>query len=123
MNMIYRISYAYEITKTEGIAAVNARSIAKRLKCSTHPVFRVYENMESLKEDIVKRAEKHYNTRMMSGLEHPVPFLGMGIAYIQFAKEEKQLFKQYADFNRTGQTGVFEYLALNARHGYNDRYE
>lgn len=84
---------AYEITKTEGIAAVNARSIAKRLKCSTHPVFRVYENMESLKEDIVKRAEKHYNTRMMSGLEHPVPFLGMGIAYIQFAKEEKQLFK------------------------------
>lgn len=84
---------AFSITQIEGIDVVNARYLAKHLKCSTQPIFRVYENMESLKNDIVKKAEEYYNIEMMKGLNHPLPFLGMGLAYVEFAKTEKQLFK------------------------------
>lgn len=84
---------AFAIARTEGINLVNARYLAKHLNCSTQPIFRVYENMESLKDDIANKAGEYYNLQMMKVLTHPFPFLGMGLAYVEFAKTEKQLFK------------------------------
>lgn len=40
------------ITRRTGFEAVNARSIAHELQCSTRPIFTCYENMEELKKRI-----------------------------------------------------------------------
>ena len=34
-----------EITRKRGFEAVNARSIAEKLQCSTRPIFTCYKNM------------------------------------------------------------------------------
>jgi AcrR family transcriptional regulator len=84
---------AFQLTRESGIQAVNARELAKRLGCSTQPIFRVYENMEQLKQELYRRAEAAYEGHLNDGMNHPIPFLGIGLAYIDFAQREKNLFK------------------------------
>lgn len=85
---------AIEIVRKKGIASVNARELAKSLGCSIQPVFRNFQSMDNLKLDLYKKAENIFDDHMRSGMErHPIPFLGLGLAYIEFAKTEKYLFK------------------------------
>ena len=87
------LDVALEITRKSGIEGVNARELAKELGCSIQPVFRTFQNMENLKKALYKKVEEHFNAYMLNGMNHRIPFLGMGLAYINFAKEEKNLFK------------------------------
>lgn len=85
---------AIEIIREKGIAGVNAREIGKHLGCSVQPVFRNFQSMEQLKEDLYQKTERLFDTYMKNGMaRHQIPFLGMGLAYIAFAKTEKNLFK------------------------------
>lgn len=83
---------AFLLVKEKGIQHINARELAKLLNCSTQPIFRAYENMEDLKLHLYQKVEAYYNQYMFQGLNHPIPFLGMGLAYIHFAKTERNLF-------------------------------
>lgn len=85
---------AFDITRTQGFSAVNARSIAKEIGCSTHPIFRVYENMSSLKEDLFRFIENYYNQfleQRIAGKDDI--FYSIGRSYIEFSREEKHLFQ------------------------------
>lgn len=85
---------AIHLVREKGIESLNARDLAKELGCSVHPVFRTYHSMEGLKAEVYKTAEKIYNERMLSaGKEENNGFLNMGLTYISFAKNEKNLFK------------------------------
>jgi len=85
---------ALELTREKGIASVNAREVAKALGCSIQPVFRNFQSMDNLKKDLYKKAENIYGDYTNRGMEgHRIPFLGFGMAYIDFAKKEKNLFK------------------------------
>ena len=86
---------AFELVRKNGIEALNARSIAQMLECSTQPIFSNYESMSDLQRDVVKRAYELtlvYREREMASGEFP-SYKASGIAYIRFAKEEKMLFK------------------------------
>lgn len=87
------IEAALEIIKDTTWESVNARELAKRLDCSTHPIFRVFKNMEDLKCEVYANIEKYYNQYIYEGLQHEFPFYGMGISYIKFAREETSFFK------------------------------
>lgn len=87
------LDVALEITRQSGIEGLNAREIAKILGCSIQPVFRTFQNMDNLKTALYQKVEDYYNTYMLAGMNHRIPFLGMGLAYIHFASEEKNLFK------------------------------
>lgn len=88
------LNAAMNITRDKGIAGVNARGVAKALGCSVQPVFRNFKSMEKLKDGLYQRTESIFDDYMRSGLKrHRIPFLGMGLAYIEFAKTEKNLFK------------------------------
>lgn len=85
---------ALNITRVKGIDSVNAREIAKSLGCSIQPVFKNFQSMDNLKKDLYKKAESIYDDYTTRGMElHRIPFLGIGLAYIEFAKTEKHLFK------------------------------
>jgi len=85
---------ALELTRDKGITSVNAREVAKTLGCSIQPVFRNFQSMDNLKKGLYKKAENIYEDYINRGMEgHSIPFLGIGMAYIDFAKKEKNLFK------------------------------
>ena len=85
---------AVELLREKGISGVNAREIAGSLGCSVQPIFRSFQNMEHLKADLYRKAETVFEGYLETGPQrHRIPFLGMGLAYIAFAKEEKNLFR------------------------------
>lgn len=89
------VAASLRIVRKEGMNALNARSLAQELNCSTHPIFRLYETMEDVKQDVVKAALAYYNTffdEMLKRRDVP-PYKASAWGYIQFAKEEKELFK------------------------------
>ena len=89
------INTALDIVRKEGIGAVNARSVAAAIGCSTQPVFSNFENMEQLQSAVGGAAYSLYldcqANEVKSG-KYP-PYKAYGMAYIRFAKEEKELFK------------------------------
>lgn len=85
---------AFLLAKEEGIESVTARKLAAKMGCSTQPIFRVYENMTELWKEIYQEAiesfAKYYEA---FHLDTDTPFIHLGIAYINFAKEEKKIFE------------------------------
>ena len=85
---------AFEMTREEGFANVTARKVAAKAGCSTQPIFRVYKNMEELWDAVYERAvsffRDYYSLYPRMGR---APFSNLGMAYIAFAREEKNLFK------------------------------
>ena len=84
-----------KITQEAGFDAVNARSIAARLSCSTRPIFTCYENMEELKAEFLDFAFEYYNRYVADYCNSAdcKPDLLLPLSYIEFAKEETNLFK------------------------------
>ena len=81
-----------EIIRSDGIESLNVRNIANRLKCSTQPIMYHYKNMDMLKEELYKMVDTYHSEYLMKkGKDNPL--LSIGLQYIQFAKEEKNLFK------------------------------
>ncbi|HCL03570.1 MAG TPA: TetR/AcrR family transcriptional regulator [Lachnoclostridium phytofermentans] len=88
------MNVAIRMVREKGMDSLNARDLAKEIGCSVHPIFRTYNSMEGLKTAVYEMAENIYNERMMSAGENSEDgFLNMGLAYIDFAKNEKNLFK------------------------------
>lgn len=83
------------LTRSSGFEAVNARSIANTLQCSTRPIFTCYKNMEELKKDFLAFAYGYYEQYVADyeSSRHVSPHLLLPLSYIQFAQEESQLFK------------------------------
>ena len=95
----------------KGIASVNARELAKSLGCSIQPVFRNFQSMDNLKKDLYKKAENIYEDYMRRGMErHRIPFLGLGLEYIDFAKNEKNLFKLLFMSDEFKGKGIFDMI-------------
>ena len=99
------LSACVEIIRQSGFDAVNARALASRLGCSTQPIFSNYQSMDALKADALNYAEQvyqHYLRTDMESGEFP-PYKASGMAYIRFAREEKQLFRLLFMRDRRGE--------------------
>jgi len=84
---------AVKIIRNKGIEELSARNLAKVCGCSTQPIFRIFENMEDLKNTVYNDIYEIQNKYLSNGEEHQVPFIGIGLSYIDFATKEKNLFK------------------------------
>lgn len=87
------VNAAIELIREKGMESLNARELAKKLGCSTQPIFRTFANMEELKKFLYIQVEEFYNQYVLKGMNSSIPFLGIGLAYIDFAFKEKNLFK------------------------------
>lgn len=99
------VNAAIELVRREGDASINARSVASALGCSTQPVFSNFSNMEELKEAIISTAYSLYLDFIKAETEsgkYP-RYKAFGMAYVRFAKEEKELFKLLFMRDRTGE--------------------
>ena len=98
------------IVAKEGINALNARKIAKKLGCSTQPLFYIYENMDDLKKDVMNEIVKIFDIEVLKSETGQLEYKDIGINYIRFAKEEPELFKIM--FNRKINEGAFDFIDL-----------
>lgn len=110
------INAAVEIVRKNGAQAINARTIASVLNCSTQPIFSNFANMDELRLAVVEKADKLceiYIQKEVKSEKFP-PYKASGMAYIRFAKEEKELFKLLYMRDRTGEA-IPESSDLNDR--------
>ncbi len=99
------INTAVKIVRTSSAEAINARNIASVLNCSTQPIFSNFSSMDELRLEVVKEADKicyDYVTREIESGKFP-PYKASGMAYIRFAKEEKELSKLLYMRDRTNE--------------------
>lgn len=86
---------ALRVTQRNGILSLTARSLASELGCSAKPIFGLFKNMEEVQQEVLKAANDLYQSYINKSMEKGVypPYKASGMAYISFAKEEKELFK------------------------------
>lgn len=88
------LNSAFEMAATEGIEQVTARKLAAHVGCSTQPIFRLYENMSQLLQDVFFLAIDYYREYYRTfPKQSDIPFVDLGMAYIRFAQENKALFR------------------------------
>ena len=85
---------ALSLVRVNGASALNARSIATALKCSTQPIFSNFATMDELQNAVLAAAYEHYLSFLTAETDRGVypPYKSFGMAYIRFAKEERELF-------------------------------
>jgi AcrR family transcriptional regulator len=89
------VNTALELVRINGKDAINARAIASSLNCSTQPVFSNFTSMEELQKSVFIAAYNCYLgfiDREVESNKYP-KYKAFGMAYVRFAKEERELFK------------------------------
>ena len=84
---------AVAVVRESGFESVNARTVSRRLHCSTQPVMYHFSTIDSLKRAAYARVDRLHGTYMMNIPAEQDPVLGIGLNYIRFAVEEPQLFR------------------------------
>ena len=97
------IRAALYITRESGPEALTARSLAARLDCSAKPIFGLFRSMDEVQQEVLKAGYQFYGetiARAMESGEYP-PYKASGMAYIDFARREKHLFRLLFMRNRS----------------------
>jgi AcrR family transcriptional regulator len=84
---------AYEMVRKYGKDLLTARSLAATLETSTAPIFTAFSSIDEVMESVKERAYALYSEYIAEGLLEEIPFKASGLKYIQFAKDEPELFR------------------------------
>lgn len=97
------INAAVDVLRESGAAALNARNVAKKLGCSTQPIYLCFQNMEDLKAAMTRQAIALHTQSVREWLhilnaddscyrQHSY-YSSYGIGFVKFAALEKHLFR------------------------------
>lgn len=87
------IDAAFEVTRAEGAENVNARTVAKRLGCSTQPIMYHFAKIEDMKRAAYEKLNRFHTEYLMHVNPQEDVMLGIGLNYIRFAQKEPHLFR------------------------------
>lgn len=89
------IDAAFEVAREAGAENINARTVSKKLNCSTQPVMYHFDTIEELKKAAYKKTD-WYHTEYLMNISKEAQgdvMLEIGLNYIRFAIKEPQLFR------------------------------
>lgn len=86
------IDAAFEIARSDGAEKINARTVSKKLGCSTQPVMYHFKTIEELKKTVYIKADE-YHSEYINNIQSENPMKDIGLNYIRFAETEKNLFR------------------------------
>lgn len=86
------IDAAFEVARETGAENINARTVAKKLNCSTQPVMYHFATIEELKKAAYAKTDWYHTEYLMNTGQGDI-MLGIGLNYIRFAIEEPHLFR------------------------------
>ncbi|MCM3172399.1 TetR/AcrR family transcriptional regulator [Paenibacillus sp. MER 99-2] len=85
---------AFEMVREQGLDVLTARNIARRLHCSTQPIYSAYGNMDELKEELFDRAINFaIGTMKTYKNEQNSPAMNLILGCLIFSHQEKHLFR------------------------------
>lgn len=91
------VDAAIDVLRDDGFSAINARSVARKLGCSTQPIYFSFQNMDELKTALTERAIQMHTQRVRDSLciheGNDSRYSSYGMGFVKFAAEEKQLFR------------------------------
>ena len=86
------IDAAVEVLRDDGFSAINARSVAKKLGCSTQPIYFSFKNMDELKAALTQRAIELHTQRVRDSLRahegSDSRYSSYGMGFVKFAAED-----------------------------------
>ena len=87
------IAIAYELVREQGVEALTAREVAKRLGTSPSPIFALFRDMEELKAAVKERAAACFGSYMADAERYYPAYKRRGMQWVKFAQEEPLLFR------------------------------
>ncbi len=105
------VDTAFNIVQKEGADKVTARSISEQLNCSTQPVLYYFSTVEDIKKAVYKKADEYHSAYIMDmEIACENPMLAIGMNYIKFAIEERNLFRFLFQSNEFSGVGMLDLL-------------
>ncbi|RKI38738.1 TetR/AcrR family transcriptional regulator [bacterium D16-51] len=94
----------------DGYASINIKTLSKEIGCSTQPLVWHFENMDGLRKALAEYALNYANEKIRPHAQNGAEaFAGIGMAYINLAFDEPNLFKYLYMSGECGlQTGGFD---------------
>lgn len=86
------LNKSFEIAREEGVESLNVRYLAKKIECSTMPIFKVFRNVNELKVELKKAIEEYYDDFILNYIDKADYLFTISFAYINFARKERELF-------------------------------
>ena len=87
------VAAALQVVRTKGIDGLTAKTMADALGTSTQPIFTAFGSMDGIKKEVYAAAIRVYDRYTEAGLQERIPFFGVGMQYIRFAREEPELYR------------------------------
>ena len=104
------VDAALRVVRTKGISGLTAKTMADELDTSTQPIFTAFGSMDKVKQEVYAATVRVYDAYTNTGLKEKIPFLGVGMQYVRFAREEPELYR----FLLLTQTQDQEYSAMKS---------
>ncbi|GAA2862811.1 TetR/AcrR family transcriptional regulator [Lactobacillus intestinalis] len=87
------LDVAYKMAVKDGIEGLTARSIAKTGHFSTQPLYLEFNNMNDLREQVLKRISNDLRTKTLQQSYTGDALIDLDLSYIEFAQKHVNLFR------------------------------
>ena len=102
---------SFEVVRANGHENLNARTISEYLGCSTQPVLYTFKTVDEIREAAYEMADR-YHTKYISPKEMDEnPMLALGLNYVRFGHEERNLFRFLFQTDKFGGKDIGELLS------------
>jgi len=105
------LAVTIDFIRENGIEALTARELAKKLDSSTKVIFSLFSNMKNLEDEAKFVAENIFSEKVNLALKDDSPFKRLGVEYILFSKNEPKLF-QWLFMKKGIEVGSFSVMTL-----------
>lgn len=93
---------SFEVVRMYGHENLNARTIAEHLGCSTQPVLYGFKTVDEIREAAYAIADAYHTAFIMPKETDENPMLALGLNYVKFGHEERNLFRFLFQTNKFG---------------------
>ena len=93
---------SFEVIRNSGHENLNARTIAEYLQCSTQPVLYNFKTVDEIREAVYQMIDEYHTAYIMPKDGDENPMLTLGLNYVRFGQEERNLFRFLFQTNQFG---------------------
>ena len=86
-----------DIIRQQGVDALTARALGKKLGCSLSPIFTVFEDMDEIHTAVRKAAYDLFADYVKDVLDYQPAFKEYGMRLIRFARQEQNIFQLFLE--------------------------
>ncbi len=101
---------SFELIRANGHENLNARTISAYLGCSTQPVLYTFKTVDEIREAAYEKADGYHKEYIMPKESDANPMLALGLNYVRFGYEEKNLFRFLFQTDKFGGKDMGELL-------------